>query len=141
MKTDIIFSDDESEFVILDYIDKVELVNPIKYIQKCEIKQCISNIKGFLFSKDRFMAEKVSEIWYIKKAIEELNKISDDERWRNKILNTKVNENYIKLIQSDKKKDQEKLLKGVSITIDEMMNLFCIAYKDYDFLYSFYTLK
>lgn len=141
MKTDIIFSENGQEFVIMDKVEKIELVNPIKYIQKCEIKQCISNIKGVLFSKNRFMAENVPNIWYIKKAIEELNKKTNDKRLLNTILNTKVNENYIKLIQSERKRDQEKLLKGLNITTNEMMNLFCIAYKDYGFLYSFYTFE
>lgn len=137
MKTDIIFSEDEKEFVILNYIDKVELVNPIEHIEECEIQQIISHIKGYLF----FMAGRVSEEWYRNKAEEERNKIPDEKRWLNIILNTKVNENYIRLIQAEKKRDQEKLLEGLSITTNEMMNLFCIAYKDYGFLYSFYTFE
>lgn len=141
MKTDIIFSDDGQEFVMMDYVDKVELVSPIEHIKKCEIEQCISHIKGFLFSKDRIMAENVPNIWYIRKAIEELENIPNEKRLLNKILNTKVNESYIKLINTEKKKEQEKLLKDLNITTNEMMNLFCIAYKDYDFLYSFYTFE
>lgn len=141
MKTDIIFSEDGQEFVIMDYVEKVEKVNPIEYIEECELNHVISTIKGCLYSKNKLMAEDVPNTWYIGKAIEELENIPNEKRLLNKILNTKVNQNYIKLINTGKKKDQEKLLKGLSITKDEMLNLFCIAYKDYGFLYSFYTFE
>jgi hypothetical protein len=52
-----------------------------------------------------------------------------------------IHKNFIELLKKTRKKDQEALLKGMTLNPDELMSLIFKSYKDFGFLYSKYFFE
>ena len=73
--------------------------------------------------------------FFIKKAEESL------EGFFEKYDKVEVHENYLKLLATTKKKDQIKLLKGMSLSPGELMSLIFKSYNNYGYLFSRYLFE
>ena len=55
--------------------------------------------------------------------------------------NTEVHKNFLELLNTERKKDQIKLLKGMTLNPDQLMLLIFKSYNDFNFLYGTYCFK
>lgn len=117
--------------------DNIEKVNPIKYYKDFELKKRAITYRDLLEMKAPLLAEKLSDDFYIRFAEKNL---SEEKFWEAK-EQTKVPENFLKLLETTRKKDQESLLKGLSINPDQLIALIFKSYNDYDYLYSRYRYE
>ena len=81
----------------------------------------ISNPDAIL---DRIALKKAREIW--------------EQKFQN-IMSQKLPNGIFNILGSTSRKQQIKLLKGVSLTVDELMLFIFQAWKDFGFTYSMYT--
>lgn len=117
--------------------DKVEKVNPIEYYKKFELNKRAINYRDILQMKDPFLAQKISDDFYVRYAKEEIAK---EKFWEAK-EQTEIPENFLTLLEKKKKKDQISLLRGMSINPDQLIALIFKSYKEHGYLYSRYRFE
>ncbi|MDE5423862.1 hypothetical protein L3073_16730 [Ancylomarina sp. DW003] len=117
------------------YDDKVEKVNPILHYKAYEINKRAIIFKDLLQVQSPFLASKLDDSFYINRAKEDIVGFFED------MGKTPFHKNFIELLQTTKKKDQIKLLKGMSLNPNQLMALIMKAYKDHDYLYSKYSFE
>ena len=135
MNTRKIYDEDGKGFTRIFSHDKVEKVNPVEFYQNYQLQKTAIGIRDMLSAKNPFLTSRLPEAFFLKKASELLQGFFDEFRA------TKVPEIFIKLLNTEKKKDQIKLLKGQTITTDILMSLIFISYEDFGYLYSKYTFE
>lgn len=123
--------------------DDFEYANPIEKMSEIVVKMLSMQFKSILlFSKennllpsevgisnpdailDRIALKKAREIW--------------EQKFQN-IMSQKLPNGIFNILGSTSRKQQIKLLKGVSLTVDELMLFIFQAWKDFGFTYSMYT--
>ena len=115
--------------------EEVEFVDPIKYYSDWSIRNNISVERSLLHLNNPFLASFISDEFYIKRAMEEWDKRYEE------IVKTQVPENFLSLFKADSKKEQERLLKGQSLTPMQLIALIFKASTDYGFTFSSYTAE
>lgn len=113
----------------------IENVNPIaEYKERVRQRSKTIN-KALLRRANRFMARFVPESFYEKEAEEEWNRHYD------RVIKAGVSKNFIDLLSAKTKKDQERLLRGQTLTADQLAELIFRAYDEHGFTYSKYTTE
>lgn len=135
MSIEKIYDENGQGFTRVFTTDKVEKVNPIDYYKFYELKKRATILRDLLFVKDPFLTSLLDDKYFIKMAEETLIGFFE------KFEQTKIHENLKELLQTKQKKDQERLLKGITLTSDELMSMIFTSYKDFGFLYSKYLFE
>lgn len=135
MITKKIFDEKGLGFTRIFSTDKVEKVNPVEYYKKWEIEKRAISLRDILNLENPFLASQLDDKFFIKKAEETLIGFFEN------FDQTKVHENFIELLGTTRKKDQERLLKKLTLNIDELMSLIFKSYNDFGFLYSKYRFE
>lgn len=132
-----ITNEDGNGFYRIFWDDNVEKVNPIEYYKQYELQKRAISYRDILEIKDPILTAKLSDDSFIRFAKEKLN---EEKFWEIK-EETEVPENFLKLFETTRKKDQESLLKGLSINPNQLIALIFKSYKDYGYLYSRYRFE
>ena len=132
-----IADEDENGFYRIFWDDDIEKVNPIEYYKDYEVKKRAISYRDILEMKDSILVTKVSDDFFIRFAKEQIEK---EKFWETK-EQTEVPENFLKLLETNRKKDQKSLLKGLSINPDQLISLIFKSYKDYGYHYSRYRFE
>jgi hypothetical protein len=113
-------------------VEDFEFQNPVEETKKMFIEHSVNFERNILLLKrppfpmhlfDKLLYRRAEEKW-----LEEYNKISS----------TKIPDSLLKLLESSSKREQEKLLKGISLTTDELMSFIFFAWEKFGFTYSKY---
>lgn len=115
----------------------IEYSNPITFWSDCFMTIDISLMKSIMKMQEAFLdtPEEIKERVYKRKALENWQKDYQ------KIMETPINENLILLLQTTKKSNQEKLLADLCLDSDDLIPLFFLAWNDYGYSFSNYTIK
>jgi hypothetical protein len=132
-----IADEDGNGFYRIFWDDNIEKVNPIEYYKGFEIEKRAISYRDLLEIKEPILTAKLSDDFYSRLAKE---KLEEEKFWEIK-EQTDIHENFLKLLNTTRKKDQESLLKGLSINPDQLISLIFKSYKDYGYLYSRYRFE
>lgn len=135
MNTEKIFDENGRGFTRVFSMDKVEKVNPIEYYKSYELEKRTISLRDLLNAKNSFLTSLLDDNFFIKKAEETLVGFFE------KFEQTKIHDNFIELLKTTRKKDQESLLKGLTLNPDELMSLIIKSYTDFGYLYSKYLFE
>lgn len=117
--------------------DVVDRANPIKYYKDQMITQRAIMYRDWLLEKNPFLVPELPRDFFVKYAQMSVN---SNKFWEIK-EQIEVPENLLKLFKTTRKRDQEALLKGASITPDQLYALIFKSYQDYGYLYSRYRFE
>lgn len=115
--------------------DKVEKVNPVEYYKNYELEKRAIVLRDLLNAKDPVLTSQLDKSFFLKQAEETL------EGFFEKFENTEIHENFQKLLETTRKKDQVNLLRGLTINPNQLMSLILKSHKDYCFTYSKYRFE
>ena len=87
--------------------------------------------------KNPFLSQKISSDFYVRFAKKEIAK---EKFWEAK-EQTEIPENFLKLLETTRKKDQISLLKGLSINPDQLIALIFKSFNEHGYLYSRYRFE
>ncbi|MDP4269877.1 MAG: SEC-C metal-binding domain-containing protein [Bacteroidota bacterium] len=132
-----IADEDGNGFYRIFWDDTVEKVNPIEYYKQFELQKRVISYRDILEMKHPDLFSNLSDDFFIRFAQQKLN---EEKFWEIK-EQTEVHDNFLKLLETNKKKEQVALLKGLSINPDQLLSLIFKSYKDYGFLYSRYRIE
>ncbi len=135
MNIEKIFDENGQGFTRIFSTDKVERVNPVEYYKTYELGKRAILLRDLLNAKNPFLTSQLDDKFFIKKAEETL------EGFFEQFEHTKVHENFIELLKTKRKKDQKRLLNGISLNPDELMSLIFKSYTDFGYLYSKYLFE
>lgn len=136
-KSTKIADEDGNGFYRIFWDDKVEKVNPVEYYKNYELNKRAISFRDLLVMKDPFLAGKLTTDFYVKLAKEEIEK---EKFWETK-EEIEVPENFLKLLETTRKKEQVSLLKGLSINPDQLISLIFKSFNDHHYLYSRYRFE
>ena len=136
-KSTKIADEDGNGFYRIFWDDKVEKVNPVEYYKNYELNKRAISFRDILEMKDPFLAGKLTTDFYVKLAKGEIEK---EKFWETK-EEIEVPENFLKLLETTRKKDQVSLLKGLSINPDQLISLIFKSFNDHHYLYSRYRFE
>lgn len=132
-----IVDEDGSSFYRIFWDDNIEKVNPVEYYKNYEINKRAISYRDIIEMKDPFLAEELTDDFYLRYAKE---KIEEENFWKTK-EQEEVPENFLRLFKTTRKKDQEALLKGLSINLDQLISLIFKSFTEYGYLYSRYRFE
>ncbi|KAF5082832.1 hypothetical protein DSECCO2_94290 [anaerobic digester metagenome] len=135
MKTEKIFDDSGNRYIREFSSNKVEKVDPYKYYRTYEIEKRAITLRDLLYAKNPFLTSLLDDNFFIKKAEETLDGFFE------KIEKIKAHENFYKLLETPRKKDQVALLKGMSLNPDQLISLILYAHKKLGYQYSKYSFE
>lgn len=132
-----IVNEDGSGFYRIFWDDNVEKVNPVEYYKNYELNKRIISYRDILEMKDPILAKKITNDFYVRFAKEEIEK---EKFWETK-EEIEVPKNFLKLLETTRKKDQVSLLKGLSINPNQLISLIFKSFNDHNYLYSRYRFE
>lgn len=132
-----IADEDGDSFYRIFWDDNVEKVNPIDYYKQFELQKRAISYRDILELEDSILTSKLSNDFFVRFAND---KIKEENFWE-VIEQTEVDENFLKLFETTRKKEQESLLKGLSINPNQLITLIFKSFKDYGYLYSRYRYE
>lgn len=135
MHTEKIYDENGHGFTRIFASDKVEKVNPIVYYKSFELEKRAISLRDLLNSENPFLTSLLDDDFFIRKAKETLVGFFE------KFEKQDIHENFLQVLQTDRKKDQIRLLKGMSLNPDELMALIFKSYKKFGYLYSKYSFR
>lgn len=135
MHTERIYDENGTGFTRIFASDKVENVNPVEYYKTFGLKSRAISLRDLLTMENPILASLVDDDFFIRKAKEMLDGFFE------KFENTDVHPNYLKLLETEKKKDQIKLLRGMTLNPDQLMSLIFKSYTQFGYLYSKYHIR
>lgn len=135
MNTRKIYDENGQGFTRIFSNDKIEKVNPIEYYKTFELEKRATTLRDLLNLKNPFLTSQLSDDFFIKKAEETLVGFFEE------FEKTEVHKNFLVLLKTDRKKNQIRLLKGMTLNLDELMSLIFKSYSEYGFLYSRYLFE
>lgn len=135
MEAKKIYEENGQGFTRIFSSDKVENVNPVAYYKKYELEKRAIVLRDLLNAKDANLATQLDDSFFIKQAEDTLDGFFE------KFENTEIHENFYKLLETERKKDQINLLKGLSLNPDQLMSLIFKSHQIYGFLYSKYRFE
>lgn len=110
-------------------------MHPVTYYQEREKRKTVTLQKHLLHAADPVKAAFLSEDFFNKNA---------EEKWQERydqIMATEVPPNFISLLSSESKKEQEKLLRGQSLTPFQLAAFLFRASQEFAFTFSNYTAE
>ena len=134
MRTSKIYNDEKNGFFRLYHSDFVENVNPIEYYKNLELEMNIQSIKDILDMKNPLLTSEVDDEFLAQMAKKYIPAFYEEAE------GTILHENYLTLFSTSKKKDQIKLLKGMSLNSMELLGLIFKSY-EYGYTYSKYRFE
>lgn len=132
MEEHTIYDDDKKGFTKVFSGRDIEFVNPIDYYSDWEIRKSISLERAILNHKNPIITAFISDEFFVKRA---------QEKWQERLgqINaTQIPENFISLLNSSSKNEQEKLMRGQSISPFQLAAYIFRAWTDFGFCYSNY---
>ena len=135
MKTYTISDADGRGFTRMFSGGDVEYVDPLKYYSELFTNLYATNIRDFLFMKDTNRACLISNEWFTKKGNEKWLKDYEE------VKSTQIPEAFIMLLNTKKKKEQISMLKGQSLTREQLMAFILTAWSDFGFYFSQYSAE
>lgn len=114
----------------------VERVNPIEYYSKLEMTSDVFLLKEELMRFHRYSTDNSILDEIISKKVKE----NWEERYQ-EIINTEIPLSLKKILVANKKKDQVKLLRGLSLNSDELMAFIFYAWNKHGFAFSQYRAE
>ncbi|MBL7966037.1 MAG: hypothetical protein JNK09_03495 [Prolixibacteraceae bacterium] len=135
MEEFVFFDEDGDGFTRILKGSNIELINPIDYYKTLITNLYKSSAKDILYSKNPQIASNLDDFFYYELANEQCEKIFA------KINSVTIPENFIKLLNSQKKKEQINLLKNQSITSDQFLAFIFSAWTNFDYKYSIYSFE
>lgn len=132
----VVIPDNDGKGVTLGFIGAdIENVNPLnEYKESVRVRSKAIN-KLLLRRANPFMALFVPESLYEKKAEEEW------QRHYDRVMDAKVSKNFIDLLSAKTKRDHERLLRGQTLTPDQLAELIFRAHDEQGFTYSKYIAE
>lgn len=130
-----IYDENGEGFTRIFSLDKVENVNPIEYYKTYEIEKRATVLRDLLNTKNSFLTSQLSDDFFIKNAEETL--VGFFEQFEK----TDVHENFLELLKTNRKKDQIRLLKGMTLNPDQLMSFIFKSYSEFGFSYSKYLFE
>lgn len=109
-----------------------EYVNPIEHYSKTRIQVQANLLKDLIKLKDPELAKNLDDNFFIKKATELWLEQLD------KAIKGDIPKNFLSLLSSKSKYEQEKLLKGQNITPDQLFTFILKAFTDFGYTHSKY---
>lgn len=131
----IIFDDNGHGFTRVFTTEDVELVNPIDYYKNYELVKRATILRDLLNSVDPFLLSNLDDSFFLKNAENTLGDLLEQ------FEQTEVHQNFLTLLETSRKKDQIRLLKGMTINPDQLMSLIFKSYNYFGFLYSKYLFE
>lgn len=122
---------ESGQYIIREY-DDFEFVNPIHQIMNMYIGSSMSFDRDLLIMKGFDAPEEIMDKILFKRAI---------EQWQKELKKYKtieLSKNLLTLFKTDKKKEQIRLLKDISLTSDELISLIFQAHEKFGYTYSQY---
>ena len=120
-----------------------EYVNPIEKMSEIVIQSMSQLTKNHLmFAKDNKLLPNVDEAVNTDASIKKIALKEGVKMWQEEfqnIMTQKLPDNIFNILDGASKKEQIKLLKGISLTSEELMFFIFKAWEDYGFTYSVYT--
>lgn len=135
MDTKKIYNENGQGFTRVFSSDKIENVNPKEYYKNYELEKRATVLRDLLNAKDPVLTSKLDKSFFLKQAEETLVGFFEN------FENIEIHENFHKLLQTTRKKDQVNLLKGLTINPDQLMSLILISRETYGFTYSKYRFE
>lgn len=135
MNTHKIFDKNGQGFTRIYLSDNVEKVNPIEYYKSFVFKKKVTEIRDLLNTLNPVLTSQLNDDFFLKKAEETLKGFFE------KFEQTEVPRNFLTLLETERKKDQIKLLKGQTLNSAQLMSLIFKSYLDYGYLYSRYVFE
>ena len=135
MDTEKIFDENGLRFTRRFSADKVEKVNPIDYYKTHELQKRAIILRDLLQSKDPSLASQLNDSFFEQQAKKSLVGFFEEKE------QVPIHDNFLKLLQTARKKDQVNLLKGLSLNPDQLTALIFKSFSDYGFLYSRYRFE
>ena len=135
MNTKKIYDENGQGFTRIFSMDKVEKVNPIEYYKTYEIEKRATTLRDLLNVKNPFLTSQLNDNFFIRNAEETLVGFFEE------FEKTEVHKNFIELLKTTRKKDQVRLLKGMTLNPDELMSFIFKSYSEFGFLYSKYLFE
>ncbi len=130
MNKEKVFDENGQGFTEIFLTEKVDRVNPIEYYKTVELEERAILLRESLNAKNPFLTSHLDDNFFIKKAEQTL--VDFCEHYER----IDVHKNFIELLKTTRKKDQERLLKGLTLNLDELMCIIFKSYNDFGFLYS-----
>lgn len=127
-----IYDEDGKGFTRVLTSPDVEYVDPVMYYSDFIIFNSMSLEKDLVAITDPVLASKISDDIYFKRAKEKLFEKYEE------IENTKIPPNFIEILEGKSKKAQIQLLKGQTLTPDQLMAYLFSAFLDFGFTFSQY---
>lgn len=135
MRSDKIWDKDGKSFLRVFFHDNIERVNPIEYYTNFMIFKSMLLERDLLDSMDSERSATVPDSFFRKRAQEKSAALITELR------SDKVNENILKIFETFRKKDQEKVWKDQTINPDQLFDLIFQSYEKYGYLYSNYRFE
>ena len=133
---EIAIPDDDGKGLTLGFIGTdIEFVNPIEYYAEREKSKSITLEKHMLHMAVAKKASEISDDFYTKRA---------EAKWAERyaeIMKAEVPPNFMKLLETESKREQEKLLRGQSLTPYQMAAWLFRAYTEFGYTFSNYTAE
>ena len=117
-------------------------VNPIEFYRQAYIQKQIDMYWTYLPNFEKEFAKKNLSLSKAElETLFEKRSVIDWEEFYTEKSNTEINPNYLKLIETKKKTEQKKLLKGQSISTYELFALINYAFKEFGLKFSQYVFR
>lgn len=136
-KSTKIADEDGNGFYRIFWDDNVEKVNPVEYYKNFELNKRAISYRDIVEMKNPFLAGKLTNDYYVRFAKEEIEK---EKFWETK-EKIEVPKNFLKLLETTRKKDQVSLLKGLSLNPEQLISLIFKSFNDHKYLYSRYRFE
>lgn len=132
---------ENGKYVVYE-VEDCEYVNPKEFYREVFIKKGIATYweispdlkKEFVKNNLKLSNEELTKL-FIKRAT------SDWEEFYSEKASTVINPNYLALLRTNKKAEQQKLLKGQNLSTYELFALLIYAYNEHGLKFSQYTFK
>lgn len=135
MDTKRIFDENGQGFTRCFSDHEVEGVNPVEYYKTTELNRRAIVLRDLLQLKDPILTSHLEDSFFVKQAEKTLIGFFEEQE------RTPVHENFVQLLQTTRKKNQIKLLKGMSLNTSQLISLIFKSYNDFGFLYSKYRFE
>lgn len=135
MDAKLIWDDDKKGFTRIFSEEKIEKVNPVEYYKKIELEKRALGLRDMLYAQNPFLTSLLDDSFFEKKAKEFLGDFF------NQFESVEIPQNFLKLLETTKKSEQIKLLKGQSINPDQLMALIFKSYEILGMVYSRYLFE
>ena len=132
---------ENGKYVIFE-MGNAEKVNPIEFYKQAYIQKQIQMYWTILPNLEKEFAKK--NLVLSKPELDKLFKkrsISDWQEFYTEKSNTEISSNYLNLLKSSRKAEQQKLLKGQSLSTYELFALVIHAYKEFGLMFSQYIFQ